>query len=348
MIHPPFANSGLGTFVEQQARETVYYSQAWFDLIAQLYGYSIIPLITTDTHGQLTGFLPLCYMQSPFTGRRLASLPFCDYCPLLAVDDVSANDLIDQAIHLAQEKRVKYLELRTGINDVLAKRPDLMAGNLYVRWVKTLIADPDALWLSIDRSVREKIKKAQRLGVQVRMAEHREEMEHYYRLHLLTRSKKHGMPAQSRRYFFELWDTFASRGTMRLWLAEQQGIILAGEIALVSGSTVRFAYNASDQRYLYLAPNHLLMWAALNWASRQGYQVLDLGRTSCDNQGLMEFKRRWGAIKEPLPYYYYPHRAGLLATPEHSWKFRLLTGCWRRLPLQVTGPVGEHVYKHLG
>jgi hypothetical protein len=51
---------------------------------------------------------------------------------------------------------------------------------------------------------------------------------------------------------------------------------------------------------------------------------------------------------EPLPYYYYPRTAGLAATSERSWKYRLLTGCWRRLPLQVAAPLGGSLYKHLG
>lgn len=308
----------------------------------------MIPLTTINSTGQITGFLPLCHIQSPLSGRRLVTLPFSDYCPLLATDETSADDLIDQAIRLAQEKGVKSLELRTGINDVLARRSDLVEGNLYVRWLKPLIADSDTLWSSIERSVREKIKKAQRLGVQVRLVHHREEMEQYYRLHLLPRSKKHGMPAQSRRFFFELWDTFASTGTMQLWLAEHQGNTLAGEILLTSGQTIICVYNASDQRYLHLAPNHLLMWTTMKWACMQGYQMLDFGRTGCANKGLMDFKRRWGAIKEPLPYYYYPSIKGLVATPEDSWKYRLLTRCWRQLPLWIAGPLGGYLYEHLG
>jgi hypothetical protein len=62
----------------------------------------------------------------------------------------------------------------------------------------------------------------------------------------------------------------------------------------------------------------------------------------------MRFKRQMGAIMEPLPYYYYPRTAGLAATSERSWKYRLLTGCWRRLPLQVAAPLGGSLYKHLG
>lgn len=341
-------HSNLITFVERQAKETFYFNQAWLDLISRLFGYEVIPLTTTNGAGEITGFLPLCYMQSPLTGRRLVSLPFSDYCPLLATDEASANDLVDQAIALAQAKRVKYLELRTGSNEVLAQRSDLRGGDLYVRWLKPLNPDTEAMWSSIAKSARKMIKKAQKLGVQARLAQQREDIEEYYRLHLLTRSKKHGMPSQSRRYFYELWDTFAPSGTMQLWLAEYQGQIISSSISFASGTTIRFAYRSSDERYLHLVPNHLLIWTAISWACAKGYEMLDIGRTACDNTGLMDFKRQWGTIQEPLPYYYYPQMAGLATTAESSWKYRLLTSCWKRLPLQVTGPLGGYLYKHMG
>ena len=341
-------DSDLSTFIRQQATEPLCYSQAWLNLITELYGYSIIPLITTNTTGEITGFLPLCSIQSPLTGQRLVTLPFSDCCPLLATDDASANNLIDQAIQLAQQRKTKYVELRTGINDLLAKRSDLAEENLYVRWVLPLTTDPSTLWPTLRKPIQRQIKKSQNLGVQVRRAKNREEMQQYYRLHLLTRSKKHGMPTQPLKFFFGLWDTFAANKSMQLLLAEYQGTIIAGMILLLSGTTVRYAYGASDESYLYLAPNNTLMWSTIKWGCMQGYKTLDLGRTARDNQGLMEFKRRWGAIMEPLPYYYFPNIQGLAATSESSWKFRLLTSCWKRLPLPIARPLGGLLYKHLG
>jgi CelD/BcsL family acetyltransferase involved in cellulose biosynthesis len=343
-----FSDLRLSTFIEQQTTESLYYSPAWFGLMTRLYGYSFIPLIATNTAGQVTGFLPLCFIQSPLTGRRLVALPFSDYCPLLATDDAIASDLIAQAIRLAQQQKVKYLELRTGIIGVLAKHPSLVEGNLYVRWLLSLSAEPQAVWSGLRKPIQRQIKKSQSLGVQVHRAQNREDVKQYYRLHLHTRSKKHGMPAQSLRFFFELWDAFAASGAMQLLLAEYEGTIIAGMVLLASGSTVRYAYGASDERYLDLAPNNLLMWEAIRWGCTQGYHTLDLGRTACDNEGLMEFKRRWGAIKEPLPYYYYPNMAGLAATSESSWKSRLLTACWKRLPSPIAGSLGGFLYKHLG
>lgn len=341
-------DSRWNTLVEQLKKDSFYYNQAWLDLITELYGYSIIPLTTTNATGEITGFLPLCSMHSPITGRRLVSLPFSDHCPLLAVDVASANALVDQAVRLAHEQRTRYLELRTGSNEVLAKRTDFAEGQLYVRWLMPLAADPDSVWSGLRKPVQRQVKKSQKLGVQIRLAQQREDVAYYYRLHLQTRSKKHGMPAQPQRYFYELWDTFAASGVMQLLLAEYQEVIIAGIILLASGKTIRYAYGASDQRYLNLAPNDLLMWTAIKLGCTQGYQTFDMGRTACDNEGLMEFKRRWGASKEPLPYYYHPHMAGLASTSESSWKFRLLTECWKRLPLPVAGSLGSRLYKHLG
>jgi FemAB-related protein (PEP-CTERM system-associated) len=343
-----FADPRLNDFVKQQTTEPLYYSREWLDLIAKLYGYSMIPLITSNATGQITGFLPLCFVRSPLTGHRLVSLPFSDHCPLLAVDETSANDLIDQAIHLALKHKVRYLELRSGVNDVLAKRSDFVAGSLYASWLTPLTADPNMIWSQLKASARGKVRKSQKLGVQIHVAQHREDMVDFFRLHLRTRSKKHGMPAQTLGFFFELWDTFAASGVLRLLLAEYMGRVIASSILMASGMTVRHAYGASDERYLRLAPNNLLIWEAITWACRQGYQTFDHGRTARDNLGLMEFKRNWGAVQSPLPYFYYPFMAGLAATSEHSWKFRLLTACWKRLPLQVAGPLGGYLYKHLG
>jgi FemAB-related protein (PEP-CTERM system-associated) len=348
MTQTILAEARWSTFLEEQTQDIFYYSQAWLNLITELYGYSVIPLTTTNTAGEITGFLPLCSMHSPITGRRLVALPFSDHCPLLAIDDTSANALIDQAIHLAQQQKVKYLELRSGVNDVLAKRSDLVEGQLYVRWLMPLSPDPDIIWSGLRKPVQHQVKKSQKRGVQVRVAQERADMAQYYRLHLQTRCKKHGMPAQPERYFYDLWDAFAASGAMQLLLAEYQGTIIAGVILLASGTTLRYAYGASDEQYLQLAPNNLLIWTAIKLGCEQGYHSFDMGRTAYDNEGLMEFKRRWGAVQEPLPYYYYPHMDGLASTAESNWKFRLLTSCWRRLPLAVAGALGGYLYKHLG
>src|SRR5579859_1790820 len=240
------ANVSLNSYIERQKHDVFSYHTNWFELISQLYGYTFIPLTTCNTRGEITGFLPLCYMQSPLTGRRLVSLPFSDICPLLATGESDTHELIDQAIALAKERKVKYLELRTGVNETLARRQDMVEENqLYARWLLPLSANPDRAWSSLRKPVQHQVKKSEKLGVQVRTAQNREDMKHYYRLHLQTRSKKHGMPAQPEGYFLGLWDAFAASGAVQLLLAEYEGTVIAGMVLLASGSTIRYAYGAS-------------------------------------------------------------------------------------------------------
>jgi hypothetical protein len=337
-------------FIEEQTKDaSLYYSRAWLDLITTLYGHRIIPLLTTNQVGQVTGFLPLCLIRSPLTGRRLVALPYSDYCPLLASDDNTANELITRAIDLAHQYKVRYLELRAGPNEALAKRTDLVETDLCVRPLLSLPADSDVAWSRLRKPVQQQINKSRKLGVQVRIAQRREEVAHYYRLHLQTYSKKHGVPAQPAQFFYSLWDSFAANGTMQLLLAEYQGQTIAGMIIIVSGNkAVKCAYGASDKRYLYLAPNNLLMWTAITWGCEHDYRVLDMGRTARTNEGLMEYKRRWGAVPEPLPYYtYYPTATEQVGTSGQSRKMYFFSNCWKHLPVAITGPLGGCLYRHM-
>jgi FemAB-related protein (PEP-CTERM system-associated) len=334
--------------LEQQARESICLTKQWLDLITMVYGYQVFSLTTTGTDGQITGFLPLCSILSPLGGKRLVALPFSDYCPLLATDTASANSLVDQAVALTRAEKARCLELRTGPSSVLANRRDLVEAPLYVRWLTPLAPKTDTVWSALKAPVQRQIKKARKLGVRVRVAEHREDMRTYYQLHLQTRCRKHGMPAQPLRYFNGLWDHFAETGTLRLLLAEAEGQVVAGMVLMCAGETMHYAYGASDERYLHLSPNNLLMWEAMTLGCTQGYTQFDLGRTATENAGLMGFKRGWGGEALPLPYYYYPQPAGLAATSESSRKFKVLTACWRRLPLPVAASLGGHLYKYLG
>jgi FemAB-related protein (PEP-CTERM system-associated) len=337
-----------GPSVEQLASQTIYYRQAWLDLIAKLYGCAIIPLSSTDTLGRVLGSLPVCILDSPLRGRRLVALPFSDHCPLVATNYAGAEDLIDQAIALARQERARYLELRTGAHPALSGRADLVEGDLYVRWLMHLNPEPDVVWRTLRKPVQHQVEKARKRGVRVRMARSHRDLAQYYRLHLQTRTRKHGMPTQPRGFFDGLWEAFAPDGSMQVLLAEYEETVIAGMVLLAAGETLRYAYGASNPDYLQLAPNNLLMWEAISWACMSGYRLLDLGRTARDNVGLMEFKRRWGATPEPLPYYYYPTVAGLAATSEQSWRYRSMTACWRRLPLPVAEFLGGRLYKHLG
>jgi hypothetical protein len=44
-----------------------------------------------------------------------------------------------------------------------------------------------------------------------------------------------------------------------------------------------------------LRANNLVMWEAIRWFSRNQFRSLHFGRTDQVQEGLMQFKRGWGA-----------------------------------------------------
>ncbi len=56
MTNIPLIGSGLTGFIEEQSKDVFYYNQAWLDLVTQLYGYTAIPLTTTNADGKLLAF----------------------------------------------------------------------------------------------------------------------------------------------------------------------------------------------------------------------------------------------------------------------------------------------------
>ncbi|HEX6818324.1 MAG TPA: GNAT family N-acetyltransferase [Ktedonobacterales bacterium] len=334
--------------IEERLAQEFAFKPAWLELIGSLYGYDIVHLVSQPTNGQVRGYLPVAVIKTALTGKRVVGLPFTDYSPVIAADAAATNDLVDQAIHLARLEGARYLELRAGPNETLAERADLTKSDLYVRYVLPLDKDPDKLLARARPRMRSQVRKAERDGVSVRWGLERRDIDTFYQLHLQTRSGKHGMPAQPRRYFTGMWDDFAASGHVRLALAEYKGRCIAAAILLIAGGTVSSSYVATDQRYLELNATRAAEWAAIEWACANGYTLWDFGRTARESEGLKQYKRAWGATELDLPYFYSPDVAGLAATSETSRKYALLTACWRKLPLSVAEPLGGRLYRHLG
>lgn len=347
-VEVPVQEFGETLTADAQSGDAFYADERWLDLIQTVYGFRVTRLEARGADGALRGSLPVCALSSPLTGRRVVSLPFSDVCTMVADDTATAHQLLDQVVELGRQHRARYIELRTGSSTVLDERDDFVATDNYVRWRLALAAGEDSIWAGVQKPVQRQVRKSRKMGVTIRPAMQRDDMDIYHWLHVGTRSGKHGMPAQPRAFFRGLWDRFGADEAVRVLFAEHEGRTIAGMVLFAAGDTVRYAYGASEEASLHLAPNNLLMWESIVWAAANGYQYFDMGRTARDNPGLMEFKRKWGATADPLPYYYSPRVAGLASTLESSRKYQILTACWKRLPLPVAATLGGTLYKHLG
>src|SRR5436853_3244578 len=101
--------------------------------------------------------------------------------------------------------------------------------------VLDLSADEETLLSQMKSKCRYNIGLAARKGVTVRVATSPEEMREWYKLYLVT-SARDSFGIHTFDYYLRVWELFAARDELRLFLAEHDGQLLAGIfVALFAG-----------------------------------------------------------------------------------------------------------------
>ena len=122
----------------------------------------------------------------------------------------------------------------------------------------------------------------------------------FYKLVLQTR-RRHGLPPQPMVWFHNLVNCLGE--SVRIRLAWKGGLPIAGLLTLQQGKSVYYKYGASIACFHNLWANALFVLACdPGCAIGAGLEQLDLGRSDCNNAGLVTFKDRWGSARSVLHY----------------------------------------------
>jgi hypothetical protein len=188
----------------------------------------------------------------------------------------------------------------------------------------------DDIWKKMeDKSCRYSIKRAQREGVVVRLARH-EDYEEFYRL---TRSfnEKKGL-ALPRSGDLAVW-----RENGILFIAEQRGSLLAGNLYFADRNIIRWAVGASRRLDEDVVPSSIgwanasLIWEAIKYAKQKGIKEFDLGGCYAGSDkndaraAIKFFKEKFGGdLVDDYTYYRYSGLYRLLH--EFAERLRSLNG----------------------
>ena len=129
-------------------------------------------------------------------------------------------------------------------------------------------------------------------------------------------------------------------------LAFYQNRAISGNIYLNFGKKAIYKYGASDRSYQNLRGNNLVMWESIRWYCRKGYKTFSFGRTEPENQGLLQFKRGWGAKEETLNYYKYDLMQDSFVAEKP--KIKSSYGFFRIMPAPILRFTGNILYRHVG
>lgn len=340
----PIADPAWLELVESSPDAEIFHHPRWLQLLRSRYGYEIEACCVEGETGIEAG-IPVATIRSRLTGSRLVSVPFSDTCGVAtaAGADPTALEALGEA--LAKEARRRDLDLT--VHSALPQLPGAEVRHCFARHLLPLAADPAEVERGYAKNQSRAIKKARREGLTGERRTDVAALDAFYALHLRTR-RRQGVPTQPKSFIRAFAELFEA-GLGFVWLVADEGRPVAAAVFLTHNDTVTYKYGASDLGSLKKRPNNLLMSSAIRWSCVAGYRSFDFGRTDLDNEGLLAFKRTWGAAESALSYTYLGETAPPPAGTEgETLRDRVVSATIQRAPVQFGRLVGGVLYRHYG
>lgn len=311
-------------------------------VLSDTYGWEPSAYVALDDRGVPQAGLPFCRI-SDALGERVVALPFSDYCDPLVNDMTSWRVLIERAL---SEHRPVILRC---LHNLLPLDDERFALAKQAKWHGLdLRPDLGSLWTGMHDSTHRAIRKSQREGLVVRMARSEEELRIFYEMHLKVRKYKYGLLAQPYSFFQNIWRQFVEVNNGFLLVALFEDKIVAGDFFLVWKDTLYYKFNASLPGDLSHRPNDLLIWEGIQHAKMRGLLSLDLGLSDIDQEGLIRYKRKFGAEEKTIAFLRHEPNGGPTAAEK---ELRELLGKLTNrftdhlVPDLVTERAGEDLYR---
>jgi hypothetical protein len=346
MIHEidPLQDPRWPEFLGRHPDASIFHTRGWLEALYRTYRYRS-SVFTTSGPGDrdLANGLVFCRVQSWLTGLRLVSLPFSDHCEPLAANPEDLRRLLAEIKGRAVAEGCKYVELRptsalSGIQSDWRTSQGFYLHRLDLRpGVSMVFRDfhPDC--------IRRKIRRAAGEGIEITEGSDINSLSRFYKLVLQTR-RRHGLPPQPMVWFHNLVNCLGE--SVRIRLAWKGGIPIAGILTLQQGKSVYYKYGASIACFHNLGPMPYLFWRAIQDAIGAGLEQLDLGRSDCNNAGLVTFKDRWGSARSVLHYLRSPIERTQSAHGR-PWVRRLAGVACRFMPDRCLTALGALAYSHI-
>ncbi len=324
------------TFVARSSAATFFHLCEWREVIQRAFGHRAHFLYATQDE-QITGVLPLVHVRSMLFGTSLSSMPFCVYGGIVADNDESRLALESEAVRLAKELNVDYLELRNR-----ERVQDWPEKSLYVTFRKTIFGDTDENMKAIPRKQRAMVRKGIKAGL---VSEIDTDIDRFFPAYAES-VRNLGTPVFSRKYFAILKQIFGDRCEVLTVL--HQGQVVCAVMNFYFRDEVLPYYGGGGDLARDLKGNDFMYWEVMRRAAERGLGVFDYGRSKVGT-GSFHFKKNWGF--EPTALHYQYHLIKAESIPEvnpMNPKYKLFIDAWKRLPLPIANRVGPILSRNLG
>jgi hypothetical protein len=339
-------------FVENHPYGLICHLSEWKQVLENSFnhmkGYYFV--LNDNSENKIQAALPVYLVKSIITGRRLVSIPYATLCDPLVSNDNEFNRLSNAAIELLDHTKSSFAEIRTLKSYPLLEQKEFIDERSFKHHYIKLESSIEEIKKGFHKkSVKSAINKSMKSGLKIIDATNEKELKVFYQLYFNTRIKL-SLPPQPYKYFKNIWNAFSHSGKFCVLMAMHNNQPVGGLGFFKYKGRVSTEFAGWDTDYKAVKPNHFLYWEAIKKAYKEGYKVFDFGRTSCDNLGLLKFKKHWGTIETDLPQFYYPK----------SYKKNSLNQSWikkkwivknlfnKKIPKFCIKIMADFCYRHLG
>jgi hypothetical protein len=319
---------------------SLFHTSGWAKVLHESYGYSPF-YFTGIVNNKLTDLIPMMEVKSLLTGKRGVSLPFTDQCEPIVKNQDSFDTLVEQIKKSGIRRDWDYIEWRGGKNFFDSSSPSL---SFYTHEIILNTVETE-LFTRLRNSTKRNIRNAQNQGVEVSLNTTCEAIKIFYKLNCMTR-KMHGLPPQPFSFFIKLYENIILEKNGFVALAYYMKKPIAGAVFLHFNKKAIYKYGASNERYLNLRPNNLIMWEAIKYYKKEGYGNFSFGITEMENQGLLQFKRGWGGVESVISYFKYSMKQN--AFIEDSFRAKTSYPIFKKIPQPLLNLAGRVLYRHIG
>ena len=295
-------------------------------------------LVKATVNDEIVGVLPLCLVSGPIFGKFLASMPYLNTGGVWAKDAATAKALIDTACALADDLKVKHLELR---HELPVEHDKLNLQRVDKVHMRLKLPDSiDSFSASLKSKLRSQVKKSHSYGLSHEFGG-LDQLDDFYDVFAVN-MRDLGTPVFPKDLFREILLTFD--GDAEFAIVRSAGKAVAAGL-LVHNSGITEVPSASCLRsYNRMNANMFLYWQMFKRAIERGSDTFDFGRSS-DESGTHRFKKQWGSKAYPAVWQYYV-RVGNPEDmrPDSGGKQRLIK-IWQRLPVWLTRLIGPFIVR---
>ncbi len=312
----------------------LYHTDKWLDLLNRALGLRLW-VATIEQGSEVLAACMLGQTKNPFV-KTLASLPFSDFCPPLAVDDHATSAML--------EALASNLNRPCEIRGVSGPQP-WETVVCFQLWSVDLARPLPVIERSVNGGLRRKIRRAGESGVEISHGNSLRHIERYYALHAETRYRQ-GIPTQPIRLFTLLQETFSADNSLEVWLASDRSGDVAGIILLRDRDHLYYKWGAR-RLSAPVGASHMLLWEVIREYAGKA-RVFDLGRADVSNRGLAQFKKELGATPVALPYSFFPKAPRHVSAEALTGVRKTLSRAWTLLPFGLAQGLGGLLYPYLG